>query len=406
MKNRRKQGLSKAKQGMRAVTLGLLLLIAALAACVPLPADSNWGHLSLLEYPGANNVMMGVVALPFHDQLTLVDPMSGLAVQLRDTQGNIRPDEQGNPRRWTVSTGGRCIPDCFYSAPTQINDDTLLVPGYNKRLLEIDLLTARLSSIEGRPVDGHIVGSPLVTEDSIYVPFSERDIVALNRSDYSVRWRFDTERGVWATPLLVDGLLIVPSMDHNLYALDAQRGTLVWSLNLGGAVGMTPLLHEGELYAGSFAGRVFRISLNGEIRASFDGAQEWIWATPTIVDGVLYVGDTNGFVYALAVEANGFRQVWSRQVGTRAIRATPVVYRDTLIVAGRDRTVYWLNRDTGEELLRRELNGEILADMLVVEPSETIMIPEPFILISTMARDQALVAFSLDDGERRWVYGF
>ncbi len=398
--------MSKAKRAIQAGTLGLLLLIGALAACVPLPADSNWGHLSVLEYPGANNVMMGAVALPFHDQLTLIDPINGLAVQLRDTQGNIRPDEQGNPRLWKVSTGGRCIPDCFYSAPVRINDDTLLVPGYNKRLLEVDLLTARLSSVEGRAVDGHIVGSPLVTEDSIYVPFSERDIVALNRTDYSVRWRFDTDRGVWAAPLLVDDLLIVPSMDHNLYALDAQRGTLIWSLNLGGAVGGTPLLHEGELYIGSFAGRIFRISLDGRILAMFDGAQEWIWGTPTIADGILYVGDTNGYVYALAVEANGFRRVWSRQVGTRAIRATPVVYGDTLIVGGRDRLVYWLKRETGEELFRREVRGEILADMLVVEPSETITIPEPFILISTMAREEALVAFTLDDGERRWAYGF
>jgi hypothetical protein len=380
--------------------------MAALAACVPLPADSNWGHLSLLEYPGANNVMMGVVALPFHDQLALIDPMSGLAVQLRDAQGNIRSDEQGNPRKWTVSTGGRCIPDCFYNAPIRIDDDTLLVPGYNKRLLEIDLLTARLTSPEGRAVEGHIVGAPLVTEDSIYVPFSERDIVALNRSDYSVRWRFDTERGVWAAPLLVGELLIVPSMDHNLYALDAQSGALVWSLNLGGAISSTPLLYDGELYIGSFAGRIFRISLYGRILAAFDEAQEWIWGTPTIADGVLYVGDTSGHVYALAVEENGFRRVWSRQVGTRAIRATPVVHGDTLIVAGRDRIVYWLNRETGEERFRRELNGEILADMLVVEPSETIAIPEPFILVSTMAREQALVAFSLDDGERRWVYGF
>lgn len=390
----------------RRAALALLAVVGALAACVPLPADSNWGHLSILEYPGSENVPMGVVALPFNDRLTLIDPVDGLPVELRDSDGNIRPDEQGNPRTWTMTTGGRCIPDCIYTEPLMLDTETLLVPGYNRRLLEVDLLAARLASIEGRPVDGHIVGTPILTDEMVYVPFSERDLVALRREDFSVAWRFDTERGIWAEPLLVEGLLIVPSMDHNLYALDALTGVEAWRLDLDGAVGSTPLLHEGELYVGSFGGSMFRIALNGEIVATFEGGREWIWGTPSIADGVLYTADTNGYVYALAIEPDGFRELWSRQVATRAVRATPLVYADTLIVAARDRNVYWLRRETGEEIFRREMRGEVLADMLLIEPSETIAVPEALVLVSTMAREEGLVAFTLDDGERRWAYQF
>jgi outer membrane protein assembly factor BamB len=382
----------------------LLALIVLLAACVPMPIDSNWAQISLLD---------NQIVLPFHDRLMLIDPLDGTLVELRDSQGNIRLDDQGNPRTWSVQTGGRCIPDCFYATPLRLDEDTLLVPSYNKKLVEVDLIAARVLDPAGRALDGHIVGSPLMTDDFIFVPFSERNFVALNRDDLQVAWTFQTQRGNWTQPLLIadadageGDLLVVPSMDHNLYALDAETGEQRWAVNLDGAVGSTPLLHEGLLYVGSFGGKMFQINLDGQILATFEGIGEWVWGTPAIADNILYTADTGGMVYALAIESGGFRELWKRQVAGRAIRAAPIVNGDQLIVASRDHRVYWLRLETGEEIFQREVRGEILADMLVIEPSESLAIPEPLILVPTMAREEGVVAFALDDGERRWAFGF
>ena len=77
---------------------------------------------------------------------------------------------------------------------------------------------------------------------------------------------------------------------------------------------------------------------------------------------------------------------------------------DALVIGSRDRFVYWISRETGEELVKREMKGEVLSDLLLVEPTENLNV-EPMVVVSTLAREELLVAFTLDDGERRWVYG-
>jgi outer membrane protein assembly factor BamB len=117
---------------------------------------------------------------------------------------------------------------------------------------------------------------------------------------------------------------------------------------------------------------------------------------------MLYVGDSSGWVYALDVSGEGFSEVWSRQVAQRAVRATPLVVGDTLIVASRDRRAYWLTRTDGVEVFNREVAGEILANPLLIERNDSIS--ESLVIVSTMANQESLVAFTIDNGERRWVY--
>jgi eukaryotic-like serine/threonine-protein kinase len=163
------------------------------------------------------------------------------------------------------------------------------------------------------------------------------------------------------------------------------------------------VLYEGNLYVGSFDSKVFQISLDGDILAEFP-TSDWVWGSPAIVDGVLYVGDSAGWVYALNITDGGFDQLWARQVATRTIRATPLIAGETLVVASRDSRVYWVDRMNGSEQFNRQMGGEVLANMLLVEPSEMVNIGEPLVLVSTIVNQEALVAFTLEGGERRWVY--
>ena len=108
-------------------------------------------------------------------------------------------------------------------------------------------------------------------------------------------------------------------------------------------------------------------------------------------------------MYALRDAGSSFEEVWSRKVAEGAIRMTPLVTADTIILGSRDHNLYWLSLATGEELIKREMRGEVLSDILLIEPSDTVR--EPMIIVSTLANEERLVAFSLDRGERRWVYG-
>jgi outer membrane protein assembly factor BamB len=119
---------------------------------------------------------------------------------------------------------------------------------------------------------------------------------------------------------------------------------------------------------------------------------------------MVYVGDLGGNVYALRDSGGSLDEVWSRKVATRGIRMTPFVDDEMIVVGSRDHNVYWISRQSGEETFKREVRGEVLSDILLIEPNDTIR--EPIIVVSTIAREELLVAFTLDQGERRWVYGF
>lgn len=377
---------------------GLIFVTAFLlvsAGCAGLPLEASWGSVSLVGDPAQ-------ISFAYADRLVYIDPVDGSRSELRDSDGAIRLDESGNPRSWIVQSANPHA--TFYTEPIPLEGNTVLVTAYEKLLFEVDSAAARVLNPAGVTLPGHVVATPVVNGNLLYVPLSETNLVALDtENNYQTVWTFNTERGNWASPLLLNDVLYVPSMDHNLYALNPTTGEQLWALDLGGAVASTPVFANDHLYVGSFARKVFKISLDGSIVAEYT-TNEWVWGAPSVVEDQVYVSDLGGYVYSLRDEGSEFTAVWSRQVAQRGIRATPLVTEDALVVGSRDRFVYWISRETGEELVRREMKGEILADLLLVEPTEGLSI-EPMVVVSTLAREELLVAFTLDDGERRWVYG-
>jgi outer membrane protein assembly factor BamB len=391
---------SFAKPWRSAVAFAALALLV-LVGCVPLPIDPSWASVSILN--DQQHILFA-----FSDRVTLIDPVDGSPVELRDSEGNVRVDSSsGNPLLWDVRIQAQPATQ-FYSAPVPNDEFTLLFPTYSRRIYEVDAQAARINNPEGRLIEddsttNHIVTDILATEDTLYIPLSEGDVKAVNRGDWTTRWRFDTDFGVWSPPQLIGDQLIFTSLNHNLYSVDPLTGNPIWALDLSGAVTSAPVLSGDFLYVGSFANRVYKISLEGDIVAEFT-TRDWVWGTPAIADdgATLYVGDSSGWVYALDISGDGFNEIWSRDVAERGVRATPLVVEDTLIVASRDRRAYWLTRADGVEIFNREVAGEILANPLLIEPNEAIS--EPLVIISTMANQEALVAFTIDNGERRWVY--
>lgn len=395
------RGVSNIVPLLRRVWVGALLVVVGLLAssCIGLPTDSSWGDISLI---GSTPDIL----FSFGDRIVRVDPTDGSLVELRDPNGQVRVDDQGNPKRWTVqtTTGGTLH---FYSRPMPTNDpSTLVAAAYENKLFEIDLTSARINNPDGYALPGEVVGNPLLTSDKklMYVPLSDGGVVAVDTTDYTVTQTFPNDKGVWCQPLLVDGTLYVSGMDHSLYALDAQNiSTVKWKQDLGGSVASTPVYANGALYIGSFGRKVFKISPDdGSILAQYT-THDWVWGAPDVVGDMVYVTDLGGYVYALKDSGSSLDEVWSRKVAEGAIRMTPLITGSTMIVGSRDKKVYWLSLDTGTEVFNRPMAGEVLSNILLIQPNDNIR--EPLVVVSTIDKSELLVAFSLDKGERRWVYG-
>lgn len=375
----------------------LTLLLLSLPACVGARMGVSWPAVGLIDLNGETHI-----ALAYNNDVTLLTPSNGAPARLvNPLDGGILRDSENNPRTWILrgsDNGGAQ----FHTLPVRINDETVVVADHNRRLLRVDSVFVEVQ--RSFPLVDKVVASPLESDGVLYVPFQNGGLSAISLEDYREMWSFSTEAGIWAQPLLVNDMLILPSIDHFLYAVDRSTGQLIWSVDLGGAVASTPLLANDRLYVGSFNKSFFEISLDGVIFGEY-ATQNWVWGTPAIDEnGIVYVADLSGYVHALDTSGGLFER-WSAQIAERGIRAGPIVYGERVIVASRDGKVYWLDRYDGELINAREIDDrpELLGDMMLLEPSETLDIDEPLLLVTSVHDGRLLIAFGVD-GRQTWVY--
>jgi outer membrane protein assembly factor BamB len=374
-----------------------LLAVFILAGCVGTRMGVSWPTVDVIELNGEQQLVVS-----YEGQVDLVSPENGKSAPLLNSEGEVRRDEDNNARKWSL-LGSEFDNAQFFANPIHLDEDKIIVADYNNRLIEID--TIGLSTQRVIPLDDHVLANILVDEGVMYVPLQATGLTAIQIDDYEVLWTYPVEEGVWAEPLLVDDMIVVTSPNHHMYAIDKVTGEFLWEADLEGAVASKPLLANDRLYIGSFNRKVFEVTLDGEIRNTYE-TQNWVWGTPAIDDeGILFVADLSGYVHALDT-ADDLSVVWSSQIATRGIRPGPLLVGDKVVVASRDGFAYWVDRQDGlakgNEI---EGNPELLSDLLLIEPSEWLSIDEPLILISAVDTSKLLIAFDVDGNNQVWVYG-
>ena len=377
--------------------LFLFLALFLLAGCVGARMGVSWPAVGLINFNGEQSI-----AFAYNNDVAILSPANGAPLRLiNPISGQTMRDNENNPRSW-ILRGSDNEGAQFYALPIVVDDETMLVAANSGKLLKVDSVLVEVTrSIQ---LADKIVASMLVADGVLYVPYQNGGLSARSMEDYREIWRFHTEEGIWAQPLLVGDMIIVSSIDHHLYALDRTSGQRLWAVDLGGSVASTPLLANDRLYVGSFNKMFFEISLDGQILATF-GTQNWVWGTPAIDEnGVIFVADLSGYVHALDGERY-LEEIWSNQIAERGIRSGPLVYQDWVIVASRDGKVYWLDKRDGELINAREIDDrpELLGDMLLLEPSETLDIDEPLLIVTSVHDGRLLIAFEVD-GRQTWVY--
>jgi len=378
----------------------ILILAFVVAGCANVRRGVSWPALSTTII--GNDV--GIV-VSYDNQVVALNPQNGDVLNLIDSEGKILRDAENNPMVWTIDGGDYEKAQFFANPFPSSNQDgkTLIFPTYTNRLLEFYVDSLKPVTTAGYPLTGGVVADVLVTDNLIYVPYEQQDIVALDHKTFNEVWRFDTEEGIWATPLLHEGILYVPSVNHILYALDATTGEEVWKLDLEGVIASTPLFYNGFLYVGSYSHKLYKISLDGKIVASHEGSN-WVWGTPVVDNGVLYYSDLRGFVYAL--NPDDLSEIWATQAAERGIRPAPIVSADYVIVASRSGKLYWLSRTDGSVVFEREMRGapEILSDILLIPADSEHGVNNDLIVVASTDTKNLVAAYRLDNSVEQWVY--
>lgn len=375
----------------------LSLSVFLLSGCVGARMGVSWPSIGLISINGEQNI-----ALAYNNNVAILNPANGAPLRLvNPLNGAAMLDSENNPRSW-ILRGSDFGGAQFYSLPIVVDAETMLVAANNGNLLRVDSVLVDVTRTIA--LDDKVVANTLVVDDIVYVPYQNGGLSARSLVDYRELWRFHTEQGIWATPLQAADMIIVASIDHHVYALDRSTGQEIWSVDLGGSVASTPLLANDRLYVGSFNKSFFEISLDGAILSSYE-TENWVWGTPAIDEyGIIYLADLSGYVHALD-SGNHLQALWSNSIAERGIRSGPLVYGDRVITASRDGRVYWLDRRDGALINTREIDNrpELLGDMLLLAPSESLNIDVPLLIVSSVDEGRLLIAFEVD-GRQAWVY--
>jgi eukaryotic-like serine/threonine-protein kinase len=185
-----------------------------------------------------------------------------------------------------------------------------------------------------------------------------RTLYALDLASGAFRWAFATGDAITAAPAVANNLVYVGSEDRTLYALDARSGHERWRYTTGDAIAATPAVAAGVVYLGSDDGALYALDgASGTARWAFatDGA---ITSAPIVADGIVYIGSHDGVLYALKTDTpreNG-ELIWSYD-SRAAIEHSLVLSNGALYLANADNEIHALDAATGTERWRYRADG-------------------------------------------------
>ncbi len=157
---------------------------------------------------------------------------------------------------------------------------------------------------------GALVGTPAVgTDGSLFVGTFGKEMLALDATSGTVKWRFTTQDWVWSGPALADNVLYFGDLKGYFYALKAADGTSLWRIQPQNAIVDTPVVKDGKIYFTTESDTLFTLSLDGNITNS-KAIGGLIYSSPDIVGDTILISPTNyeSFLVALNLDAN---QKWA-----------------------------------------------------------------------------------------------
>jgi outer membrane protein assembly factor BamB len=207
-----------------------------------------------------------------------------------------------------------------------------------------------------------------VDVDRVYVGVDDGQLLALDRRDGTVAWRFHTRRydverastgavhlGIHGSPAVDEQRVYVGDYAGWLYAVDKATGELAWERPLGGSIGASPVL------LGEFLFIAVEYPLpDGQVFVLRTETGEVIWSSPSLgahahssvsiaaASGLLFVGDNNGmlscFDYARGLPC------WTFATGG-PIKSTAAMAGDMVYVTSWDGQLYGIHAASGEPRL-------------------------------------------------------
>ena len=194
--------------------------------------------------------------------------------------------------------------------------------------------------------------------DTLFVSSMGNDLIALNASDGSEKYRVKTEGPIFSAAHVDGDTVYFGSADHHVYAVNAATGKEKWKQKLGGAVLAGPNVAQGIVCVGTTDTKIYGLdATTGAIVWTVQGKN--MFQSKTATDGErFFVGGWDN--YFRCIDAKSGNEKWAIALGRKqrfpnfsafapAITA-PAVGAGKVFVSTNDGILHALKVENGEEV--------------------------------------------------------
>src|SRR5580704_18031099 len=237
-----------------------------------------------------------------------------------------------------------------------------------------------------------IESSAAISDGVVYVGSQTADLIAINLSDGTLRWKYKVKDGIGeSSPAVRGGIVVVGDLSGLIHAVNAKDGKGLWTFAAGGEVKASPVIVDDKVVIGSYDGNLYGLSLK-------DGKLAWkfttngpVHATASVADGLAYISGCDGVLRgirisdgkemvsittgaytgaspALSAAGSAYFGTFNNEVLAFSLKTRKSLWRyenpqrefpfyssaartdGKVIVGGRDKVLHCLNAQTGKQL--------------------------------------------------------
>jgi outer membrane protein assembly factor BamB len=263
-----------------------------------------------------------------------------------------------------LGCGGGSAGVPIYGSPV-VSDNLVYIAGYNGKIYAYN--SATLDPRWVYPREGYLepfVSGLVESGGKLFVGGSDGHVYALDAATGDKLWDFTTGDKIWATAAVGGDTVYIGSFDKTFYALNAADGREKWHYDTGGAIMATPLVDGGTVYIGSLDRNLYALNAaDGSLKWKFAG-DNWFWAEPVASNGSVYTGCLDGKVYVLRADNGDKITDFDVKDG---ISANPATVDSGVIFATRKGAVYSVDTASNQIKLLVNLGNEVYGPLTAYE---------------------------------------
>ena len=164
---------------------------------------------------------------------------------------------------------------------------------------------------------------------TIYIIDEGQNIYALNKSDFSRKWKLKLEMGSFTVKPIIDGEYLYCFSDKGvIFKINRLNGNIVWLRQFGKAFRSAANKVGNEIYIGNVDGYVYQIDENGDLINKYN-CKSIVGTRVVVGPEKIYVGSGKGEF--LIFNKNSTELIWKHAFKGRFI-ANPVIWENQIIL--------------------------------------------------------------------------